>query len=213
MLTSWSAELVNLLCYGAKGMKAVNQLTLKWKHYPGLSRWAPCYYHKSFECGGGSRSQCQSDDMWGRLAIAGVEGGRDRQPRNAAASRSWKRRGNRLSPRLKEGTRTCWHLDFCPLRPILDFPGGASDKELVYQCRRSKRRRFDPWVGKIPWRRAWQPTPGFLPGESHGQRILMGYSLWGCRVRHDWSSLAHMHKTHFGLLAFQIVDSYVTLNH
>jgi len=37
---------------------------------------------------------------------------------------------------------------------------------------------FDPWVRKIPWRRAWQPTPVFLPGESHGQRSLVGYSLW-----------------------------------
>ena len=39
--------------------------------------------------------------------------------------------------------------------------------------------RFDPWVGKISWRRAWQPTPVFLPGESHGQRILADYSPWG----------------------------------
>ena len=38
---------------------------------------------------------------------------------------------------------------------------------------------LDPWVGKIPWRRAWQPTPVFLPGESHGQRSLVGYSPWG----------------------------------
>ena len=38
---------------------------------------------------------------------------------------------------------------------------------------------FHPWVGKIPWRRAWQPTPVFLPGESHGQRSLAGYSPWG----------------------------------
>ena len=38
---------------------------------------------------------------------------------------------------------------------------------------------FDPWVGKIPWRRKWQPTPVFLPGESHGQRSLVGYSPWG----------------------------------
>ena len=37
----------------------------------------------------------------------------------------------------------------------------------------------DPWVGKIPWRRAWQPTPVFLPGEFHGQRSLVGYSPWG----------------------------------
>ena len=40
---------------------------------------------------------------------------------------------------------------------------------------------FDPWVGKIPWRRAWQPTPVFLLGESHGQRSLAGYSPWGVK--------------------------------
>ena len=38
------------------------------------------------------------------------------------------------------------------------------------------RHRFNPWVGKIPWRRERQPTPVFLPGESHGQRSLVGYS-------------------------------------
>ena len=38
---------------------------------------------------------------------------------------------------------------------------------------------FDPSVGKIPWRRKWQPTPVFLPGESYGQRSLGGYSSWG----------------------------------
>ena len=41
--------------------------------------------------------------------------------------------------------------------------------------------RFDPWVGKIPWRRDWQPTPVFLPGEFHRQRSLAGYSPWGGR--------------------------------
>ena len=39
--------------------------------------------------------------------------------------------------------------------------------------------QVDPWVGKIPWRRKWQPTPVFLPGEFHGQRTLAGYSPWG----------------------------------
>jgi len=39
--------------------------------------------------------------------------------------------------------------------------------------------RFNPWVRKIPWREKWQPTPVFLPGESHGQRSLVGYSPWG----------------------------------
>ena len=39
--------------------------------------------------------------------------------------------------------------------------------------------RFDPWVGKIPWRRKWQPTPVFLPREFHGHRNMAGYSSWG----------------------------------
>ena len=58
----------------------------------------------------------------------------------------------------------------------LYWTGGTSGKEPACQCRRRKRHGFDPWVGKIPWRRAWQPTPLFLPGESHGQRSLVGYS-------------------------------------
>ena len=57
--------------------------------------------------------------------------------------------------------------------------GGTRGKEPACKCRRHKRHRFHPWVGKIPWRRAWQPTPVFLPGESHGQRGLAGYSPRG----------------------------------
>ena len=45
--------------------------------------------------------------------------------------------------------------------------------------------KFDPWIGKIPCRRKWQPTPGFLPGKFHGQRSLAGYSPWVARVRHN----------------------------
>ena len=44
---------------------------------------------------------------------------------------------------------------------------------------------FEIWFGKIPWRRAWKPTPVFLPGESLGLRSLVGYSPWGHRVGHD----------------------------
>ena len=44
---------------------------------------------------------------------------------------------------------------------------------------------------KIPWRRKWQPTPVFLPGESHGQRSLVGYSPWSRRVRQDWATSLH----------------------
>jgi len=50
---------------------------------------------------------------------------------------------------------------------------------------------FDPWVGKIPWRREWQPTPVFLPGEFHGQRSLEGYSLWGRKELDAIEQLTH----------------------
>ena len=70
------------------------------------------------------------------------------------------------------------------------LPGSASHKEAACQRRRHKRYGFYPWVEEIPWRRAWQSTPVFLPGESHGQRSLVGYSPWGCRGRHDWSDLS-----------------------
>ena len=72
------------------------------------------------------------------------------------------------------------------------FPGGSSGTEPVCQGRRPKRHRFYPSFGKIPWRRAWQPIPVFLPGESHGQRSLVGYSPRRCREGHAWSDLACM---------------------
>ena len=55
----------------------------------------------------------------------------------------------------------------------------------------AERHRFDLLVGKMPWRWKWQPTPGFLPEKSHGQRSWVGYSPWGSqRVGHDWAHLA-----------------------
>ena len=59
------------------------------------------------------------------------------------------------------------------LREALGFPGGASGKEPACQCRRHKRHGLDPWVGKIPWRKKWQPTLVLLPGEFRGQRSLV----------------------------------------
>ena len=50
----------------------------------------------------------------------------------------------------------------------MGLPGGSVVKESTFQCRKHG---FDPWVRKIPWRRKWQPTPVFLPGESHGQEL------------------------------------------
>ena len=60
-----------------------------------------------------------------------------------------------------------------------DFPGGAGGKEPACQGRRCKRPGFDPWVRKIPWKRAWQLTPVFLLGESHGHGSLVGHSPRG----------------------------------
>ena len=64
------------------------------------------------------------------------------------------------------------------------FPGGSDDKRICLQCRKCG---LDPWFGKIPWRREWQLTPVFLPGKSHGQGSLVGYSSLGHkRVEHGW---------------------------
>ena len=74
------------------------------------------------------------------------------------------------------------HSFFFFLTPLfLNQPGDASSKEPTFQCRRCKRHGFNPWVGKMPWKRARQPTPILLPGESHGHRSLVGYSLWGSK--------------------------------
>ena len=77
------------------------------------------------------------------------------------------------------------------------FPSGASGKGSTCQCRRPERCRFDPWVGKIPWKRALQPTPVFLPGESHGQRSLMGYNSWGHKESDMTEVIEHICTAYF----------------
>ena len=62
------------------------------------------------------------------------------------------------------------------LLSAMDFPGGSDGKESAYNAGDPG---FNPWVGKISWRRKWQPTPVFLSGKSHGRRSLVGYSPWG----------------------------------
>ena len=59
--------------------------------------------------------------------------------------------------------------------------------------------RFDPWVGKIPWRREWLPTPVLLPGEFHGQRSLVGYSPWSCKESNATEQLTLYHFSQFQL--------------
>ena len=69
-------------------------------------------------------------------------------------------------------------------KAALGNPWWLSGKEFACQCRRHG---FDPWVGKIPWRRKWLSTPVFLPAKSHGQRSLASYSPWG-RIGHGWAT-------------------------
>ena len=64
---------------------------------------------------------------------------------------------------------------------VRGIPGGISVKEPARQCRRCEKHRLSPWVGSIPWRRAWQPTLVFLSGKSHGQRSLVFHSSKGCK--------------------------------
>ena len=69
----------------------------------------------------------------------------------------------------------------------LGFAGGSD-----CVCLQCGRLGFDPWVGKIPWSRKWQPTPVFLPGKSHRQRRLVGYSPWGGKES-DTTECLHFH--------------------
>ena len=72
------------------------------------------------------------------------------------------------------------------------FPGGRSGKEVKNPSAnaRDTKDSFDLWVGKVPWRRRWQPAPVCLPGESHGHRSLVGCSPWG-RKELDVTEHAH----------------------
>ena len=81
-----------------------------------------------------------------------------------------------------------------PVRETRGFPGGSDGRGPACQCRRP---RFNPWVGKMPWRRRWQPTPVFLPGESSGTEEPGGLQSTGSgRIGHDRSDLAHMLHPH-----------------
>ena len=68
---------------------------------------------------------------------------------------------------------------------FMGFQGGLSGKELPTNAE-DRRCRLDPWVGKIPWRRAWQLTLVFLPGASYGHRSLVGYVHWFAK---SWTRL------------------------
>ena len=77
-------------------------------------------------------------------------------------------------------------------------------KEPICQCRKHRKHGFDPWVGKVPWRRKWKSTPVSLPGRSHEQRSLAGCSPWG----HKESGMAeHEHTRVWDQVGFANVFS------
>ena len=83
-------------------------------------------------------------------------------------------------------------MDLGITRPRAGLPRRYSGKSACWCRRRCRRRGFDPWAGKIPWRRKWQPTPVFLPGKST-DFSLVGYSQWGHLTQlSDW---AHKKRT------------------
>ena len=89
------------------------------------------------------------------------------------------------------------------------LPRWQNGKESTCQCRRCKRHRFDPWVGKIPWRRKWQPTPDSFLEKSHGQRSLASYSPWGHKESDMTEQLNTHTHTHTHPKYFDIFDKWV----
>jgi len=85
---------------------------------------------------------------------------------------------------------------------LSDFPGGSGGKASCLQCGRLG---FDPWVGKILWRRKWQSTPVLLPGKSHGRRSVVGYSPWH-RKELDTTERLHFTSLHCSVKMEILVD-------
>ena len=82
--------------------------------------------------------------------------------------------------------RKCYMYEVFQAATLILFINGDSAVKSLPAIQETRRCRFNSWVGKIPWRRKLQPTPIFLPGKSHGQKSLVGYSPWGYkRVRHN----------------------------
>ena len=100
----------------------------------------------------------------------------------------------------------CYAEETCCLfilgKKLGGFPGGSAVKNLPVNTGNPGGSGSIP-LGKIRWRRKWQPTPIFLPGESRGQKSLVGYSLWGRKgVRHHWAN-KHLYKSFTSSLLFK----------
>ena len=114
-----------------------------------------------------------------RLAVEGLEGGEG--PERCCRMSHMLATPSETSDRQGESSSVS---SFMLSIRALGFLDGASGKEPACQCRRYRRCGFDLWVGKMPWRREWQPSPVFFPGETQRQRSLVGYSPWGHKELH-----------------------------
>ena len=124
--------------------------------------------------GGTSRKEpiCQCRRHWDAGSITGSgrspEGGHGNPFQYSCLENPMDRGARQLTVMGSRGVEHYWSNLACTHTCTYSgFPGGVSGKEPDCQCRRHKRCGFHPWIGKIPWRRAWQPTPIFLPGISH----------------------------------------------
>ena len=130
----------------------------------------------------------------------------------ASSAISW---GEECSSRWLLSPFFCWFLlgVVIPVKKIngakfwgYTYLEGASQVALVVknhcQCRRDGRCGFDTGVGKIPWRRARQPIPVFLPGKSHGQEPGGLWSMGLQRVGHNWSNSACIHTCRFDCVGY-----------
>ena len=93
---------------------------------------------------------------------------------------------------------------------VTGLPGWLVGSRIRLQCRRPG---FDPWVGKIPWRREWLLTAVFLPRESHGQRSRVGYSHWGRKESGTTEQLTLSFSLHQVITLWKHLDDYTSLHH
>ena len=147
---------------------------------------------------GGSWSRWSWEGGWGltwegfeeagrELVVLGVESWEPSQGASCRLSR-----GTGWSEAVSSSLLHIW----CASLLFQGSPVWLRQLRICLQCGRPG---FDPWVGKIPWRREWLPTPVFWPGEYRGQRSLVGYSPWGRKEldRTEWLTCSHFSSKHF----------------
>ena len=123
---------------------------------------------------------------------------------------SWTEEPGRLqstgSPRVRHHWSYLAHIYIYMY--VYGFPGGSDNKESA--CNAGL--EFNPWVRKNPWKRAWKPTPVFLPREFHGQRSLAGYTPWGhiyiwnTQIDYDIYIHTHIYEIHISINGINFSD-------